>query len=105
MIAILKNGTTVQQRDHLISWLKNMNLDVHLSEGAEVTILGLVGDTSRVDMELLSSLAERVFMRISSSCVRMEKLAKRNISGSSSRETLQICAWHTDAVVAEHGIM
>lgn len=56
MIAILKNGTTVQQRDHLISWLKNMNLDVHLSEGAEVTILGLVGDTSRVDMELLSSL-------------------------------------------------
>ena len=56
MIAILKNGTTVQQRDHLIAWLKNMNLDVHLSEGAEVTILGLVGDTSRVDMELLASL-------------------------------------------------
>lgn len=56
MIAILKNGTTTQQRDHLILWLKNMNLDVHLSEGAEVTVLGLVGDTSRVDMELLSSL-------------------------------------------------
>ena len=33
-----------------------MNLDVHVSEGQEVTVLGLIGDTSRVDMELLNSL-------------------------------------------------
>ncbi len=56
MIAILKHGTTTQQTDHLIDWLKRMNLDVHVSEGAEVTVLGLIGDTSRVDMELLGSL-------------------------------------------------
>ena len=56
MIAILKSGTTEAQRDHLIAWLKNMNLDVHISSGEEVTVLGLVGDTSRVDMELLGSL-------------------------------------------------
>ena len=56
MIAVLKNGTTLAQRQHLIDWLKNMNLDVHISEGAEVTILGLIGDTSRVDMDLLKSL-------------------------------------------------
>ena len=56
MIAILKNGTTAEQTEHLISWLQRMNLDVHVSEGAHVTILGLIGDTSRVDMELLSSL-------------------------------------------------
>ena len=56
MIAILKNGTTPEQKNHLIQWLKNQNLDVHVSEGKQVTILGLVGDTSRVDMELLSSL-------------------------------------------------
>ncbi len=56
MIAILKNGTTPAQTEHLIQWLKNMNLDVHLSHGHEVTILGLVGDTSRVDIELLNSL-------------------------------------------------
>ncbi len=56
MIAVLKNGTTLAQRQHLIRWLKNMNLDVHVSEGAEVTILGLIGDTSRVDMDLLKSL-------------------------------------------------
>lgn len=56
MIAILKNGTTPEQTGHLIAWLKHMNLDVHVSEGQEVTVLGLIGDTSRVDMELLKSL-------------------------------------------------
>ena len=56
MIAVLKNGTTQEQMQHLITWLKHMNVDVHISEGKEVTILGLIGDTSRVDMELLSSL-------------------------------------------------
>ena len=56
MIAILKSGTTEEQTAHLVSWLKQMNLDVHISKGAEVTVLGLIGDTSRVDMELLSSL-------------------------------------------------
>ena len=56
MIAVLKHGTTPEQIDHLITWLKHMNIDVHISEGKEVTILGLIGDTSRVDMELLTSL-------------------------------------------------
>ena len=56
MIAVLKHGTTPEQTQHLIQWLKRMDLDVHLSEGKEVTILGLIGDTSRVDMELLNSL-------------------------------------------------
>ena len=56
MIAVLKNGTTPSQIQHLVDWLKNMNLDVHISEGTEVTILGLVGDTSRVDIDLLKSL-------------------------------------------------
>ena len=56
MIAILKPGTTPAQTDHLVSWLKAMNLDVHISHGEEVTILGLVGDTSRVDIDLLKSL-------------------------------------------------
>ena len=56
MIAILKNGTTPEQTEHLVSWLKHMNLDVHISEGTEFTIIGLIGDTSRVDIALLNSL-------------------------------------------------
>jgi len=56
MIAVLKEGTTQAQAEHLMQWLKNMDLDVHISAGAEVTVLGLVGDTSQVDTELLFSL-------------------------------------------------
>ena len=56
MIAVLKRGTTQEQKAHLIQWLKHMNLDVHVSDGQDVTVLGLIGDTSRVDMELLGSL-------------------------------------------------
>ena len=56
MIAVLKRETTQEQKSHLLTWLKSMGLDVHVSEGEEITVLGLIGDTSRVDMELLSSL-------------------------------------------------
>ena len=56
MIAVLKHGTTPTQREQLVSWLKRMNVDVHISEGAEDTVLGLIGDTSRVDRDLLGSL-------------------------------------------------
>ena len=56
MIAVLKRGTTPEQTQHLVRWLQNMNLEVHLSQGHEITILGLIGDTSRVDMDLLRSL-------------------------------------------------
>jgi 3-deoxy-7-phosphoheptulonate synthase len=56
MIAVLKHGTTPAQMEHLVQWLKRMQVDVHVSEGKEVTVLGLIGDTSRIDTELLSSL-------------------------------------------------
>jgi len=56
MIAVLKHGTTEAQTDHLVAWLRGMNLDVHISKGQDITILGLIGDTSRVDMDLLGSL-------------------------------------------------
>ena len=56
MIAVLRHGTTREQTAHLVAWLKRMNLDVHMSEGQEITVLGLIGDTSRVDMDLLKSL-------------------------------------------------
>ena len=56
MIAVLKHGTTDQQTEHLVTWLRGMGLDVHLSKGQDITILGLIGDTSRVDMDLLGSL-------------------------------------------------
>ena len=57
MIAVLKQGTTLQQRQSLIEWFKTMGLDVHVSEGKYHVILGLIGDTSRIDVEMLESLS------------------------------------------------
>ncbi len=56
MIAVLKPNATKEQREHLISWLERQELEVHISEGKDYTVLGLVGDTSKIDMELLQSL-------------------------------------------------
>ena len=56
MIAILKAGAPQAQIDNLIRWLERQGLKIHISEGDYYTVLGLVGDTSKVDMELLSSL-------------------------------------------------
>ena len=56
MIAVLKNGTTEKQIENLSSWLKVQGLDVHSSKGSERTVLGLIGDTSKIDADLLESL-------------------------------------------------
>ncbi|MBQ7383867.1 MAG: 3-deoxy-7-phosphoheptulonate synthase, partial [Clostridia bacterium] len=56
MIAVIKKGTTDAQIENLSSWLKAQGLDVHLSKGSTHTIVGLVGDTSKIDEELLGSL-------------------------------------------------
>ena len=56
MIVVLKHGVAKESRDQLISWLKNLGLAIHVSEGNYQTVLGLVGDTTRVDMDLVSSL-------------------------------------------------
>ena len=56
MITVLKSTATAEQKDHLIHWLEGQNLEVHVSQGSEYTVLGLVGDTAHIDMELLESL-------------------------------------------------
>lgn len=56
MITVLKHGVTKQQRDQLIEWFEEQGLGVHISEGQYQTVLGLIGDTSRVDEELVASL-------------------------------------------------
>ena len=56
MIAVLKGGTTAVQKENLIKWLSSQGLTVHVSEGEYKTVLGLVGDTSKIDMDLLSGL-------------------------------------------------
>lgn len=56
MIAVLKTGTNDAQIESLTTWLESQGLTVHLSRGEYQTIVGLVGDTRKVDEDLLGSL-------------------------------------------------
>ncbi|MBR2696699.1 MAG: 3-deoxy-7-phosphoheptulonate synthase [Parasporobacterium sp.] len=56
MIVALKPKTPEEKRDDLIQWFKEMGLEVHVSVGKFQTILGLVGDTTKIDMDLIDSL-------------------------------------------------
>ena len=56
MIVILKKDPDQGQLDSLIEWLEGQNITVHPTVGTHQTILGLVGDTSGVDMDLISAL-------------------------------------------------
>ncbi|MPM36783.1 Phospho-2-dehydro-3-deoxyheptonate aldolase [bioreactor metagenome] len=56
MIVILKSNPNREQLENLISWLQDKGITIHTSLGESHTILGLVGDTSRLDIDLLSAL-------------------------------------------------
>ena len=56
MIAVLKHNVTEAQLEHLKGWLNGLGLGVHISRGSYQTVVGLVGDTSRVDIDLLQGL-------------------------------------------------
>ncbi len=56
MIVVLKKNPDEGQLTNLTNWLEGLGLAIHRSEGSTSLILGLVGDTSVVDMELIRSL-------------------------------------------------
>ncbi len=56
MIAVIKQGVTENQIENLITWLEAQKVGVHISKGEYNTVLGLVGDTTGIDMELLENL-------------------------------------------------
>lgn len=56
MVTVLKPGVTEDQIENLCNWFRTKGLDVHISRGHYQTIIGLIGDTKKVDVELLESL-------------------------------------------------
>lgn len=56
MIVVLKENADKEQRDRLVDWLKDQGMGIHVSEGEFQTVLGLIGDTSKIDMDLIGSL-------------------------------------------------
>ncbi len=56
MIVTIKRNSNPVQIERLTRWIKNLGLECHMSEGEKSTVIGLVGDTSKVDIDLLRSL-------------------------------------------------
>ena len=56
MIVILKKNAERQQVELFNNWLHSMGLQTHMSVGENHTIVGLVGDTSKVDIENILAL-------------------------------------------------
>ncbi len=56
MIIVLKSNPNQEQYEQLKKWLEDMGLDIHKTQGVHSTILGLVGDTSKVDIDLVSAM-------------------------------------------------
>ena len=56
MIIILKENTTARELSSLTEMLKSHGVTPHITEGIHQTIVGLVGDTTRIDIESISQL-------------------------------------------------
>ena len=56
MIVILKQEARQAQIGRLTAFFNQMGLKVHLSQGEHSTIMGLVGDTTRVDEDMIATL-------------------------------------------------
>lgn len=56
MIVLLKKDASNEQIDSFTKWLKGLGFDTHLSVGANHTIMGLIGDTSTIDIDMIKAL-------------------------------------------------
>lgn len=56
VILILKNGATDDQIDHVVRRVESLGLQTHLSRGTYRTIIGLIGDETKISQETLSTL-------------------------------------------------
>ena len=56
MVVLLKEHPDERQLNYLKNWLASMNIEARETQGEHQTILGLVGDTSRIDMDLIRAL-------------------------------------------------
>jgi len=56
MIAVIKPGASREKIESLCSWFRDRGLKTDVSEGEFQTIIGLVGDVSNVDVDLVEEL-------------------------------------------------
>lgn len=56
MIAIVKDTATEAQLGHFVSWIEGRGFKTNISRGEHETIVGIIGDTTRIDPFLLESM-------------------------------------------------
>ena len=56
MIVILKPNADEAKVEWLRQWIRDRNLEIHESQGAQSHLLGLVGDTTTLDLERLEAM-------------------------------------------------
>ncbi|MBQ6892977.1 MAG: 3-deoxy-7-phosphoheptulonate synthase [Clostridia bacterium] len=56
MVVILRQNADKAQLAQLENWIREMGLESRKTEGVNSTILGLVGDTSKIDIDLIGAL-------------------------------------------------
>jgi len=56
MVIVLKNNYDQVQLDKLTAWIREMKIEPHFTHGESQTIMGLVGDTSKIDIDMLGAL-------------------------------------------------
>ena len=62
MIAVVKDSATTDQLDQLVSWIEGRGFKTNVSQGDNETLVGIIGDTTRIDPFILESMdiVERV---------------------------------------------
>ena len=56
MIIQIKHGAEQGQVDNLLAWLRSHGIVPHISVGQQITLIGCVGDVSRLDIDLVQAL-------------------------------------------------
>lgn len=56
MIIVIKKESSIKQVNNLISWIESQGLRTHISAGEFNTVIGLIGDTSKIDGDLIEGL-------------------------------------------------
>lgn len=56
MIAVVKPGASQRQIESLVAWFQSRGLRTSVTEGEFQNIIGIIGDTSQVDVDLLEGL-------------------------------------------------